>query len=114
MTASEWTVLGWNSASLAGALFWALGFYWIFGRWVNRWIDRVSTRIPVAAASLVSVMPFVLAGIASEGLWELYFNPSWAISCAILTCGGCGIFRLGQLDNEAYQQSRSKQPKRRP
>ena len=96
-------------ATLTGMLFWTLGFYLICGRWVNRWIDRVANRIPEAIASLVSTLPFLAMGATSEVAWETFTTPSWAISYSILTCAGLGVFRLGQLDNEAYEQKLKEQ-----
>ena len=98
-----------NPATLTGISFWTLGFYLICGRWINRWIDLAANRIPEAAASLASTLPFLAMGTTSELVWETFTSPSWAISYSILTCAGLGIFRLGQLDNEAYEQKLKEQ-----
>ena len=102
--ASAWLSTGFNPATLVGISFWTLGFYLICGGAIDRWIERTSQTIPLAIASLVSTLPFLLVGTIVEGLWEILTSPSWGISYSILTCAGLGIFRLGQLDNEAYQQ----------
>ena len=93
-----------NPASLVGVSFWTLGFYLICGNAIDRWIDRTSRTVPAAISSLASTLPFLVTGAIVEGLWETFTSPSWGISYSILTCAALGIFRLGQLDNEAYQQ----------
>lgn len=103
VAAPEWLASWFNPATLVGVSFWTLGFYLICGRWINRWIDRTARAIPEALASLASTLPFLAAGTTAEVLWETFTSPSWAISYSVLTCAGLGIFRLGQLDNEAYE-----------
>ncbi len=105
MEGRELLILGLSPATLVGSAFWALGFYLICGDWLDLAIDRISENYPVGAISAVSIVPFLFGGIALEWGLEAISNPSWGISCAILTCGGFGIFRLGQLDNRAYEQT---------
>jgi hypothetical protein len=99
--ATEGNFLSWiQSATTVGISFWALGFYWGWGRWVERGTDVLARKLPVAVASLATTVPALLLAIATEWIWEHFFNPSWAISCGILTCMACGVFRLGQLDSD--------------
>ena len=102
--ALAWLSTGFNPATLVGASFWTLGFYLICGSAIDRWIDRTPQSVPVAISSLASTLPFLVTGAIVELLWETFTSPSWGISYSILTCAVLGIFRLGQVDNEAYQQ----------
>ena len=105
MEGKELLILGLSPAMFVGSAFWALGFYLICGDWLDLAIDRMSEKVPTGAISALSIVPFLLGGFVLEWGFEALSNPSWGISCAVLTCGGLGIFRLGQLDNRAYEES---------
>jgi hypothetical protein len=114
-----------NATAIAGAALWSLALYlslsslhtWVIEqlqRWFN-WVAR-SLASPVKqlektqasheaqnglAASLFSIVPFlIIGGLCNWGV-ELSLGPSWAISMGILACMSCGIYELGRRDGGA-------------
>jgi len=52
-------------------------------------------------ASIVSIVPFLLAGSLCNYCIELTLGRSWAISMGILVCISCAIYELGRRNGQA-------------
>jgi hypothetical protein len=113
-----------SMTSLAGAALWALALYLGFSpvsNWVtvqlNRWFNFAERFLYTSAdefertrkgresqnaflASLLSIVPFLVAGGLTEYSVELSLGHSWGISVGILACVGCGVYELGRRTNE--------------
>ncbi|MEM6253984.1 MAG: hypothetical protein AAF821_13780 [Cyanobacteria bacterium P01_D01_bin.156] len=53
--------------------------------------------------SVMSIVPFVLAGVLCNYLLDISMGRSWTISFGIITCIGSGVYELGRRDGEANQ-----------
>lgn len=117
-----------DTLNLAGSCIWSLALYigldstknWISNqleRWFNfaeGWLytsveEFEATRSARESqnafyASVFSIIPFLIAGLATNWLVELSFGgSSWAIALGIMTCIICGLFALA---NQDYDQDR--------
>jgi hypothetical protein len=54
-------------------------------------------------ASLLSVVPFLLAGALCNWGVEISLGGSWAISMGVLACMGCGVYELGRQDGRSQE-----------
>lgn len=94
-------VQGWlNPITILGASFWALGLFWGWSGLADRVTTTLEDTVHPAAASVLTIVPFVLLAIALELFWETYLGRSWAVSCGILVCAGSGVLKLGELDRQ--------------
>lgn len=109
-----------DTVAIAGASLWSLALYlglspvsdWItqqFNRWLNfaeRFIYTSEQEFErtrqgresqnAFLASLMSVVPFLVAGgLAYYGI-EISLGKSWGISTGILAAVGCGVYELGR------------------
>jgi hypothetical protein len=54
-------------------------------------------------ASLMSIVPFLIAGgLANYGI-EVSLGRSWAISVGMIACIGCGVYELGRRNSQASE-----------
>lgn len=111
-----------NTTAIAGAGLWSLALYlgfWQFSEWImdqlKRWFNFAERSLYTSEAefektrqaresqnafyaSILSIIPFLIAGgICNYGV-ELTLGSSWAISMGMLACVGCGIYELGRRD----------------
>jgi hypothetical protein len=117
--------LNFDSAALASIGLWSLALYLGFSplsEWVmdqlNRWFnhaerllyssqeefDRTQQRREsqnAFYASLLSIVPFLLAGGLCNYTVEIGLGRSWALSVGILACIGGGVYELGRRDGKA-------------
>ncbi|MGB3615562.1 MAG: hypothetical protein WBA10_17340 [Elainellaceae cyanobacterium] len=109
-----------DSTTIAGAALWALALYlglspvadWVtlqLNRWFN-FAEQFLYTSPEALerarkgwesqneflASLLSILPFLVAGALCTELVEISLGRSWAISTGILATMACGIYELGR------------------
>jgi len=54
-------------------------------------------------ANLLSILPFLLAGVVCSYGVDLSLGRSWAMSLGILACVGCGVYELGRRDGQASE-----------
>jgi hypothetical protein len=105
---------------LAGIGLWTLALYLGFSPVSDRlieqfdlWINSVERSLYASAeefeqtkpdreslnayyASLLSVVPFLLAGALCNWGVEVSLGGSWAVSMGVLACMGCGVYELGR------------------
>jgi len=109
-----------NAAAIAGACLWSLALYLALAstrEWVtellDRWFNFAERSLYTSAeefertraaresqnafyASLLSILPFLGAGVLCHYGIEISLGRSWAISLGILACIGCGVYELGR------------------
>lgn len=110
---------------LAGISLWSLALYlgfspvseWVIERlaaWMN-WVERslytsqaefernrkASEALNSLYASLLSIVPFLLAGGLCNWGIELGLGRNWTISMGIIACIGCGVYELGRRDGRS-------------
>jgi hypothetical protein len=113
-----------DATTIASASLWSLALYLGFSPMVigletrlARWImaaKQSSTTLnqgdhtqqhnesPIAIyANLLSILPFLLAGILCSYGVDLSLGRSWAMSLGILACVVCGVYELGRRDGQA-------------
>lgn len=54
-------------------------------------------------ASLLSILPFLAAGIFCNWGVEAGLGRSWTISMGIIACIGCGVYELGRRDGQSVE-----------
>jgi hypothetical protein len=116
-----------DTAAIAGTTLWALALYLGFSplaNWVmeqfNRWLNFAERSLYTSEkefertrkgreaqnaflASLVSIVPFLIAGgLANYGI-EVSLGRSWAISVGMIACIGCGVYELGRRNSQASE-----------
>jgi hypothetical protein len=112
-----------DTVDLAGACLWSLALYiglnsvkeWItiqLMRWFNfaeGWlytsVEEYEETRPAREsqnafyASILSIIPFLIAGVVSNWLIDISFGgSSWAIALGIMTCAICGLLALANQD----------------
>jgi hypothetical protein len=116
-----------NPTMLAGTGLWALALYWGFSPLGDRlmelldgWINAIERPFYASAeefertkpdreslntyyASLLSIVPFLLAGALCNWGVEVSLGRSWAISMGVLACMGCGVYELGRQDGRSQE-----------
>ncbi len=110
-----------DSAMLAGIGLWSLALYLGFSP-VSDWVMEQFTRglnaiaqlfdaanarqdgFNALFASLLSVLPFLVAGGLCNFGVEIGLGRSWAISMGILACIGGGVYELGRRDGQAASE----------
>ena len=114
-----------DTVTIAGSCLWSLALYlgfssireWIteqLERWFNfaeRWLytsaeEFEKTRLARESqnafyASLMSIFPFLIAGVISNYGIEVSLGRSWAVSIGILAVMGCGVYDLGRRDSQS-------------
>lgn len=94
-----------DTAAIAGTALWAIALYLGFSPTVDRVITALERRLGEgsAAASLLSVVPFLLlGGLLYCGL-ALTMGGSWAVSLGVISAMGCGVYELGRRDGQASE-----------
>ncbi|MCU0524326.1 MAG: hypothetical protein MUF72_05825 [Elainella sp. Prado103] len=112
---------------LAGMSLWALALYlgffpiseWVtnrLARWMN-WVERsfypsqaefeknrqASESLNAFYASLLSIVPFFVAGGLCNWGVVASLGQSWTISMGIIACIGCGVYELGRRDGQSAE-----------
>lgn len=114
-----------DATAIAGASLWSLALYWGLSpvsEWVmlqlSRWMnfaerslytsqeefDRTKqTREAQNAfyASLLSIVPFLIAGGFCNWGVEVTLGTGWAVSMGTIACIGGGVYELGRRDGES-------------
>jgi hypothetical protein len=54
-------------------------------------------------SSLLSIVPFLIAGGLCNWLVEISLGRSWTISMGIIACVGCGVYELGRRDGQSAE-----------
>lgn len=118
--------LPFEATTVAGVCLWAFALYVGIAplregitdgleRWMN-WAERslyfsvedynkdkeVRELKSAFSASILSIFPFLILGIVCNWIVELTLGPSWAISLGVIACAGCGVYELGRLDGEQW------------
>lgn len=102
---------------ISGMFLWALALYLMFSPLVLRLVDTLEqkamgwlasgTTSPTEPAelyaSVMSIVPFVIAGGLCNYLLDISMGRSWTISVGIITCIGSGVYELGRRDGQANQ-----------
>lgn len=112
---------------LAGIGLWALALYLGFSpvsEWVieqlTRWMNfaerslytstqeyernrKASESLNAFLASLLSIIPFLIAGGLCNWGIEAGLGRSWTISMGIIACIGCGVYELGRRDGQSIE-----------
>lgn len=114
-----------EAATLAGIALWSLALYlgfspvstWVMEQ-INRWLNFAERSLYTSAeefertrkaresmnafyASLMSTVPFFIAGGLCNCGVEYGLGRSWAVSMGILACIGAGVYELGRRDGQA-------------
>ncbi|MDB9495404.1 hypothetical protein PN441_13330 [Spirulina major CS-329] len=109
-----------DTVFLAGAALWSLALYlslttlrhWIEHQ-LTRWFNFADRSLYMSAkdfeasrparesfnslsAVLMTLIPFLVGGVACHWFVELSLGQSWGVSGGILACVGCGIYELGR------------------
>lgn len=92
-----------DTATIAGTALWAIALYWGFSPVANRLIDIFEGWLGEAspAASLFSIVPFLLVGGLTYYSLTLSLGGSWAVSLGVISAIGCGVYELGRRDGQA-------------
>lgn len=108
--------MSFNPVWISGVFLWALAFYLMFSPWVLRlvealeqqalgWLVSANKQDAFGAAefyaSVMSIVPFVLAGGLCNYLLDMSMGQSWTLSFGIIACMGSGVYELGRRDGEA-------------
>ena len=102
---------------LSGSFLWALALYLMFSplavklvgaleQQANGWLASAKRDMSGPAelyASVMSIVPFILAGTLCNYLLDISLGPSWTLSFGIITCIGSGVYELGRRDGQANQ-----------
>ncbi|WP_017298708.1 hypothetical protein [Nodosilinea nodulosa] len=94
-----------DTATIAGTALWAIALYLGFSPVADRVIAAFESWLGqgAAAASLLSVGPFLLiGGMVYYGL-TLTMGDSWAVSLGVIAAVGCGVYELGRRDGQASE-----------
>jgi hypothetical protein len=116
-----------DTTLLAGLTLWSLALYLGFfpvGEWVMErcahWINIVGRSFYTSQdefertrqrresqnafyASLLSIVPFLIAGGICNWVVDVGLGRSWAVSAGILACIGCGVYELGRRDGQSAE-----------
>lgn len=107
-----------DPAWISGIFLWALALYLMFSPLVARLVaalerqamgllasrsQTTQTNLAELYASIVSILPFVLAGGLCNYLLDLGLGHSWTLSFGIIACMGSGVYELGRRDGQANQ-----------
>jgi hypothetical protein len=92
-----------DTATIAGTTLWAIALYLGFSPLVDRGIAVLESWLGDGspAASLLSVVPFLVAGGLTHYGLVLTLGGSWAVSLGLISAIGCGVYELGRRDGQA-------------
>lgn len=102
-----------DSARIAGIALWSLALYLGFSPLGDRLATGLYQRFKgqtatagredryALAASLLSILPFLLVGILVNSGVELGLGRSWSLSVGIIACISSGVYELGRRDGQA-------------
>ncbi|MEM9264655.1 MAG: hypothetical protein AAGA46_03950 [Cyanobacteria bacterium P01_F01_bin.13] len=103
---------------ISGVFLWALALYLMFSPLVVRLVDALEqqamawlttsnqvrkTGLAELYGSVMSIVPFVLAGGLCNYLLNISMGRSWTLSFGIIACMGSGVYELGRRDGQANQ-----------
>lgn len=101
---------------ISGIFLWALALYLMFSPFALRlvgaleqqaigWLTSANKQDASGAAelyaSVMSIVPFVLAGGLCNYFLDMSLGQSWTLSFGIIACMGSGVYELGRRDGEA-------------
>ena len=114
-----------DTTLLAGLSLWSLALYvgffpvseWVMDR-LAQWMNLAERSLYTSAkefertrkgreaqnaflSSLLSILPFLLAGGVCNWLIEVGLGRSWTISMGIIACIACGVYELGRRDGQS-------------
>ncbi|BAU43933.1 hypothetical protein [Leptolyngbya sp. O-77] len=117
-----------DPTTVAGVGLWALALYlgfspvsdWVMDQ-ISRWLNFAERSLYTSQAefertraareaqnsfyaSLLSVIPFVIAGAGLNYLSDVSLGRSWSISMGILSVIGAGVYELGRRDGQASDE----------
>ncbi|NJO42781.1 MAG: hypothetical protein HC769_18180 [Cyanobacteria bacterium CRU_2_1] len=116
-----------STTTLAGVALWSLALYLGFSpisEWVieqfTRWLNFAERSLYTSSqefertrraresqnafyASLLSIVPFLIAGGLCNWFVEVGLGHSWTISVGIIACVGCGVYELGRRDGQSAE-----------
>ncbi|EKV03712.1 hypothetical protein Lepto7375DRAFT_6023 [Leptolyngbya sp. PCC 7375] len=107
-----------DPAWISGMFLWALALYLMFSPLVLRLVEALeqqamgwlasadttsSTGQAELYASVMSIVPFLVAGGLCNYLLDISMGRSWTVSVGIITCIGSGVYELGRRDGQANQ-----------
>jgi hypothetical protein len=116
-----------DATTLAGISLWSLALYLGFfpvSEWVmeqlTRWLNFAERSLYTSAeefertrksresqngfyASLLSIVPFLGAGVFCNWGVAASLGQSWTISMGIISCIGCGVYELGRRDGQSAE-----------
>ena len=105
-------------AWISGIFLWALALYLMFSPLVLRLVSALEQQaigwlkssnrqnksdLAEFYASVVSIVPFVVAGGLCNYLLDISMGRSWTVSVGIIACIGSGVYELGRRDGQANQ-----------
>lgn len=103
---------------ISGIFLWALALYLMFSplalrlvgalekqavSWLSSSSKQNSAELAELYASVMSIVPFILAGGLCNYLLDISMGRSWTLSVGIITCIGSGVYELGRRDGQANQ-----------
>lgn len=117
-----------DPTTVAGVGLWALALYlgfspvsdWVMEQ-ISRWLNFAERSLYTSQAefertraareaqnsfyaSLLSVIPFVIAGALLNHLSDVSLGRSWSISMGILSVIGAAVYELGRRDGQASDE----------
>ncbi len=107
-----------DPAWISGIFLWALALYLMFSpvalrlvealeRQATGWLKAFNRKNIAGPAelygSVVSIVPFILAGGLCNYLLDMGLGHSWTLSFGIIACMGSGVYELGRRDGQANQ-----------
>ncbi|MFQ3618278.1 MAG: hypothetical protein SNJ57_13585 [Cyanobacteriota bacterium] len=117
-----------DPTTVAGVGLWALALYlgfspvsdWVMEQ-ISRWLNFAERSLYTSQAefertrpareaqnsfyaSLLSVIPFVIAGVGLNYLSDVSLGRSWSISMGILSVIGAAVYELGRRDGQASDE----------
>jgi hypothetical protein len=117
-----------DPTTVAGVGLWALALYlgfsplsdWVMDQ-ISRWLNFAERSLYTSQAefertraareaqnsfyaSLLSVIPFVIAGTGLNYLSDVSLGRSWSISIGILSVIGAAVYELGRRDGQASDE----------
>ena len=96
-----WTAI--DTAAIAGTALWAIALYLGFSPLADRTIASLERLLGEGspAASLLSILPFLLVSGLTYGGLTLTLGGSWAVSLGLISAIGCGVYELGRQNSQA-------------
>ncbi len=117
-----------DATAIAGSSLWSLALYWGLSpvtAWtieqLSRWMNFAERSLYISEAefertrksreaqnlffaSLLSILPFLIAGGFCNWGVELGLGHSWAISMGLIACVGGGVYELGRRDGQSSKK----------